>query len=121
MTEKLGQKQTNTNNYLGEFPTTVDKTPTELAMEFIEKYGQFDGAHHKSWVIDQVARILKGTEIVSVIDKWGPSEQYPNGFEEHRSSTVEDPSKEYMAWVENMLGRDERGIPQYSYDEGIAP
>lgn len=28
------------------------------AMEVIERYGGIDGAHHKAWVIDQVARAL---------------------------------------------------------------
>ena len=28
------------------------------ALEVIERYGGFDEAHHKAWVIDQVARAL---------------------------------------------------------------
>lgn len=30
------------------------------AMDLIESYGQIDGAHHKDWVLDQVARVLMG-------------------------------------------------------------
>lgn len=30
------------------------------ALEFIERYGGIDGDHHKTWVIDQVARSLLG-------------------------------------------------------------
>lgn len=32
------------------------------ALEFIERYGGIDGAHHKMWVIDQVARALLDDE-----------------------------------------------------------
>lgn len=38
-------------------------TPDRIAaaMEIIERYGQIDG-DHKAWVIDQVARALKGDD-----------------------------------------------------------
>jgi hypothetical protein len=109
------------NNYIGEFPTTIEKTPAEWAMEFIGSYGQIDGSHHKTWVLDQVARILHGTEVVTVMAKWGPSDRNPEGLEELRFWTAEEPSQAYKDWVEMMLMRDEAGEPQYSYDEGIAP
>lgn len=32
----------------------------DIALELICQYGGIDGAHHKDWVIDQVARILAG-------------------------------------------------------------
>jgi hypothetical protein len=36
-------------------------TPNETAaLTLIERYGQIDGAHHKTWVLDQVARALLG-------------------------------------------------------------
>jgi hypothetical protein len=39
------------------------------ALNIIERYGQIDGSHHKTWVIDQVARILLGDDYPSwVID-----------------------------------------------------
>lgn len=31
------------------------------SLRLIERYGGIDGAHHKQWVIDQVARVLTGT------------------------------------------------------------
>ncbi len=31
-------------NYLGEFPKKVERTPTEWALQLIEKYGQIDAA-----------------------------------------------------------------------------
>lgn len=36
------------------------------AAELIERFGQIDGAHHKTWVIDQVQRILLGEHY----DEW---------------------------------------------------
>lgn len=32
----------------------------DAAINIINKYGMIDGAHHKQWVIDQVARKLLG-------------------------------------------------------------
>ena len=32
----------------------------EKALEIILRYGGIDGEHHKTWVIDQIARILTG-------------------------------------------------------------
>lgn len=89
--------------------------PTEWAMKFIEAYGQIDGSHHKQWVLDQVARILKGTPIDLVLAKWD------NGQQEYRFSTGE-PSQAYLDWVKEMLGEvDEDGQSEYGYDEGCAP
>ena len=30
------------------------------ALKFISNYGGIDGAHHKQWTLDQIARILAG-------------------------------------------------------------
>lgn len=35
-------------------------------MELIDNYGWIDGAHHKQWIIDQIARIVKGDKY----DEW---------------------------------------------------
>lgn len=49
--------------YLGETTVDIATTPfaaytaTEWAMYFVECHGQIDGGHHKSWVLDQVARV----------------------------------------------------------------
>ena len=34
------------------------QTKIEKALDFIFNDGQFDGAHHKAWAIDQIAQIL---------------------------------------------------------------
>jgi hypothetical protein len=106
--------------YLGEFPVDIaqsefkDYTPADWAMYFIGSYGQFDGGHHKAWVLDQVARILKGTPVIVKEARWtGHSPEF-------RVSTGE-PSQEYLDWVETMKAPDEGGEDQYDYDEGTAP
>jgi len=109
--------------YLGETPVAVHQhpvyskySPTDWAMLYIEKYGGIDGAHHKDWVLDQVARILKGTPVVVKTAKWD------NGHSEDRFNTGE-PSQQYKDWVIEMLGEydEENEEYEYSYDEGIAP
>jgi hypothetical protein len=105
--------------YLGQTPVDVkdtpykDFTPTDWAMVYIERYGQIDGGHHKQWVLDQVARILKGTPMVIELAKWD------SGYQEYRFWTGKE-SIEYTNWVNEMTG-DKDGEPEYTYDEGIAP
>jgi hypothetical protein len=105
--------------YIGETVVDVkdtkykDFTPADWAMYYIEKYGQIDGDHHKLWVLDQVARILKGTPIKIKLAKWD------NGYEEYRVSTGY-PSQEYCNWAFGMIENDDGEI-EYQYNEGIAP
>lgn len=86
-------------------------------MYFIEAYGQFDGGHHKQWVLDQVARIVKGVPIVVKLAKWD------DGTEDYRVSTREETTKQYVEWVKEMLGEydEEEEEYTYDYDTGIAP
>ena len=108
--------------YLGETPVDVkthpkfkNYTPADWAMYFIGRYGQIDGSHHKQWVLDQAARILKGTPVEVVLARWS------NGLEEYRVWTADEPSEEYKNWVEEMKGDIVDGEYEYGYDEGIAP
>ena len=112
----------NMQSYLGEFDVKLEDTPyakykpKDWAMEFIERYSQIDGAHHKQWVLDQVARILKGTPVIVKLAKWR------SGTEEYRI-WLDEPSKTYLKWVQAMKGdwdEDEEAF-EYDYDEGIAP
>ena len=106
--------------YLGE--TVVSKFDTEefkdfgasdFAMYFIEAYGQIDGDHHKTWVLDQVARILHRTPVIIKQAKW------ENGQQEYRLQTGE-PSQAYLDWVVEMKDGED-GPDTYSYDDGCAP
>lgn len=111
-----------TRAYLGEHDLRRENyglygglTAAQWALHFIEQYGQIDGSHHKTWVLDQVARILHGTPVIVSLAQWS------DGQQEYRFRTGE-PSPEYLAWVESMLQADpETGEPEYDYDEGVAP
>lgn len=108
------------DGYLGEFELDPndnpyhDNTPSDWAMDWITMYGQFDGAHHKSWVLDQVARILKGTPVIVREARW------ENGTREFRFR-LGQPTQEYLDWVEDMKGDMVDGEYEYEYDAGIAP
>jgi hypothetical protein len=112
----------NPGKYLGEFPIDISThpkyknyTPSDWAMTFVERYGGIDGDHHKTWVLDQVARCLKGVPMVVVEARW------ESGFKEIRSWTDKNGSDQYRAWVKEMLGEETDGEYEYNYDEGIAP
>jgi hypothetical protein len=92
--------------YLGETVINHNEPKEELAMEFISRYGYIDGAHHKQWVLDQVARVLLGTPVIKTEAKWG------NGHSETRYNTGH-PSEAYLDWIGNDL-EDSEAI-------GIAP
>jgi len=85
-------------------------------MYFIGEYGQTDGGHHKTWFLDQVARVLNGTPVIIKITKW------TSGLEEYRIDTTDTPSRKYKEWREWMKGDiDSDGEPTYGYDEGCPP
>ena len=94
--------------YLG--TTTPDVTPyddwgpAEWAMEYVSRYGGIDGAHHKQWVLDEVARILHGTPVIVTLASWD------SGQTEWRFTTGAT-SAAYWAW----RSEDE------DWDEGVAP
>lgn len=105
--------------YLGETELKIseseykDFTATDWVMLWIEKYGWIDGAHHKTWLIDQIARICKGTPVKLSIASW------ENGYSEPRLK-LGDPSEKYNEWVKEMK-KGEDGPDSYEYDCGIAP
>jgi hypothetical protein len=105
--------------YLGETLVNIndtpfkDYTPSDWALYFIGQYGATDGAHHKDWVLDQVAKALHGTKPIIKLAKWS------NGKEEYRVSLAE-PTSQYDAWVA-QLRNGENGPDTYEYSAGIAP
>jgi len=102
--------------YLGLFPVDIENTPykdytkEDWIEHYLFRYGQIDGSHHKAWVLDQIARIIKNTKMEISIRKWS------NGKGEYSICTHDEPSKEYLDWVERYCDGD-----NYSYDVGIAP
>ena len=105
--------------YLGETLMDIKDTPFkdytdfDWAMYFIECYGQIDGAHHKNWVMDQVARIYNGVKPIIKLARWD------NGQSEYRISLGEE-TDEYHFWVAKMK-HGEDGENTYFYDEGSCP
>lgn len=106
--------------YMGEFPVDHTKSKDELILMYIEAYGQIDGEHHKAWVLDQIARIIRGTQVVMKEARW--TQENGEILKELRFTTGE-PSAEYLSWVEDMKGDydPEYEEYEYEYDEGIAP
>jgi len=108
--------------YLGE--ETIDISKTEYSMYskedwvlmWIERYSGIDGSHHKDWLIDQIARIVKGTKIILKVNSWD------NGHIKHKEErfSLEDPPEEYWEWVVEMKDGED-GPDTYDYDFGIAP
>lgn len=76
-------------------------TRAERALRVIERFGGIDGDHHKTWVLDQVARALHGCKLQDIDNE-----------------KTETPA--YKEWVKQMCDGDD-GPETYSYDEGIAP
>lgn len=104
--------------YLGEFDVKIEDTPfkdfapKDWALYYIGTYGSIDGAHHKLWTLDQVARILNGAPITIKEARWS------NGHKEYRHEVGD--SKEYRAWVKEVCNGED-GPDTYEYGEGIAP
>lgn len=112
--------------YLGEFLVDIetssfaDWTPSDWAMYWIGSYGQIDGSHHKQWVLDQVARVLKGTPVILMEARWQNDD---GSIETEFRPSVNEPSQDYLDWVEEMRGSydPESEEYEYDYDNGIAP
>lgn len=60
-----------------------NKTKQERIDEAIEmavEYGWIDGAHHKTWVIDQMVRILAGDKYDKIVEKACDGEDGPGTY-----------------------------------------
>ena len=101
-------------NYLGTTDITDESNtdPQFVALQYIMLYGGIDGAHHKDWLLDQVARILNGATVTVELAKWD------NGKQNIEYSVGEN--EQYHKWVQ-YLKDGEDGPETYGYDVGIAP
>lgn len=111
--------------YLGESEVDISMSPfsdyskVDWSMYFIERYGGIDGSHHKSWVIDQIARVLKGTNPIIVLARWDRGD---NDLIEEYMIRLGEPSQEYLDWVDSIkVWNEKEQAYEYDYDEGIAP
>lgn len=51
------------------------------ALEFALRYGGIDGAHHKSWVIDQMCRALLANKYKKFVKDAKAGEDGPNTYD----------------------------------------
>jgi hypothetical protein len=106
------------HKYLGEFAVDLTTTPfakfthADWALYFVEHYGGIDGNHHKTWLIDQIARILNGCPLRVVEARWDDNQT------EYRV-TVGTCDK-YLTWVKDM-NAGEDGPDTYAWEEGVPP
>lgn len=59
----------------------TDKQRIDQALEVIERFGGIDGAHHKTWVIDQVVRKLTGNKYEQWVKKMKAGDDGPETYE----------------------------------------
>lgn len=50
------------------------------ALDLIRKYGGTDGAHHKDWVLDQVVRVLTGSDYDAWVAETKAGEDGPETY-----------------------------------------
>ena len=53
----------------------------EKALDVALRYGGIDGAHHKTWVIDQMVRALTGDEYEAWLVEYRDGEDGPETYE----------------------------------------
>ena len=84
-------------------------TKIEWIRYFIDKFGGYDGAHHKDWVLDQVMRISFDTPVIVMKAVWDGE-----GFhDENWRVSTGVPSEEYLRYVSQFEDGE--------YDCGVAP
>ena len=88
------------SKYLGQVAVKHSMSKEQLALEFLSRFSYIDGAHHKTWLLDQLARILMGTPVHAEEASW------ESGHTELRLSTG-SPSVEYLDWVGDNIDDDE--------------
>lgn len=89
-----------------------DNERIKTALDFAIRYGGIDGAHHKTWVIDQMVRALTGCPMVTKTAK--DSTGKPHTYE------IQGESDEYLNLVADACDGED-GPDTYDWDEGIAP
>lgn len=57
-----------------------DRDRIERAIELAVRYGGIDGAHHKTWVIDQMVRALAGDRYEAIVAEACGGEDGPETY-----------------------------------------
>ena len=108
------------SGYLGETVVDIkdtefkDYTTNDWVLLWIEMYN-VDGAHHKDWLLDQIARLMNGTKVIIKLAKWDSGD----GITTEDRVTLDEPTEQYHEWVRGQT-IDEDG-EEYDYDCGGAP
>lgn len=62
-------------------PTDDAEARIKKAVDLAVKFGGFDGAHHKDWVIDQMVRALAGDEYDAIVREACNGEDGPDTYD----------------------------------------
>lgn len=91
---------------------TISNERIRKALDVAVRYGQIDGAHHKTWVIDQIVRVLTGCpeEEKTATDCHGTEYVY----------TALGESQEYKDLIADACDGED-GPETYGWDTGIIP
>jgi hypothetical protein len=84
----------------------------EKALKIAKNYGGIDGAHHKTWTIDQMCRALTGCPLVEV----KATDHKGNPYTYHKLGE----SEEYYDFIREVMDGED-GPDTYEWDEGIPP
>jgi len=101
----LGEQAVDTASH----PVFARYQRADWALLLVQENAGIDGAAHKAWVLDQVARVLHGTRVIVTLAGWS------NGHTEHRFKLGE-PSNAYVRWRETLVADG-----ALNYDEGLPP
>lgn len=89
-------------------------------LELLDSYSQIDGAHHKAWVLDQIARVITGDKYDKFIAHY-----CFDGLEIPDEETLQKYRKIAEGdYYEGDYSEDEINLVEgsyYEWDEGIAP
>lgn len=87
MSEYLGKRKVNIEDT--EFK---DYTIRDWTLYFIGAEGMYDGAHHKHELLNDIAKINTGNQIIIYLHEWD------DGNQEYRAEISNDDNQEYINW-----------------------
>ena len=59
----------------------MEQWRVDKAIEIAVRYGSTDGSHHKTWVIDQMVRVLAGDRYDEIVAQAKAGEDGPDTYE----------------------------------------
>jgi hypothetical protein len=95
-----------------QLPSSTPDERIRKALSIAVEYGGIDGAHHKDWVIDQMARALTGCPVIEKEAKDHAGTPYPY--------PIQGESEAYHSLVRDACAGVD-GPNTYAWDTGVAP